>query len=65
MARYAIPIIVIAEFFGTSLWFSANAVAGNLAQAWQLSVSDIGWLTNAVQFGFIAGTIARYAASRA
>ena len=72
MARYAIPIIVIAEFFGTSLWFSANAVAGNLAQAWQLSVSDIGWLTNAVQFGFIAGTLGvavsgladRFAASR-
>ena len=72
MARFAIPIIVIAEFFGTSLWFSANAVAGNLAQAWQLSVSDIGWLTSAVQFGFIAGTLGvavsgladRYAASR-
>jgi MFS family permease len=72
MSSRAVPVIVVAQLFGTSLWFSANAIAGNLAQVWHLSVSDIGWLTNAVQLGFIAGTLAfavsgladRYAASR-
>ena len=56
MPRFAIAVIVIAEFFGTSLWFSANAAADDLAQAWGLSPADIGLLTSAVQLGFIAGT---------
>ena len=57
MPRFPIAVIVIAQFFGTSLWFSANAVADGLARAWHLSVSDIGSLTSAVQLGFIAGTL--------
>jgi MFS family permease len=71
-ARTAIPLIVVAELFGTSLWFSANASADALAQAWGLAARDIGTLTSAVQLGFIAGTFVfalsgladRYAASR-
>jgi sugar phosphate permease len=54
--RAAIAIIVIAELFGTSLWFSANAVADSLQRQWGLSVLDIGHLTSAVQLGFISGT---------
>ena len=38
--------------FGTSLWFSANSAADDLFAA-GASPSDIGTLTNAVQFGFI------------
>ncbi len=53
----AIAIIIIAELFGTSLWFSANASAHGLARDWGLTSADIGWLTNAVQLGFIAGTL--------
>jgi MFS family permease len=72
MSRFAIAIIVLAELLGTSLWFSANAAAGDLARAWGLAPADLGTLTNAVQLGFIAGTLAfalsgladRYAASR-
>ena len=72
MARFAIAIIVVAELLGTSLWFSANAAAGDLARAWGLAPADLGTLTNAVQLGFIVGTFAfslsgladRYAASR-
>ena len=55
-ARTAIAIIVIAELFGTSLWFSANAVADALQRAWGISVLDLGHLTSAVQLGFISGT---------
>ncbi len=54
--RAAIAIIVIAELFGTSLWFSANAVADALQRQWGISVPDLGHLTSAVQLGFISGT---------
>lgn len=64
--------IVVAQLFGTSLWFSANGAAADLMQAWQLTTADIGLLTNAVQLGFIVGTLTfslsgladRFAASR-
>ncbi|WP_199688070.1 MFS transporter [Noviherbaspirillum sedimenti] len=67
-----IAIIVLAQLFGTSLWFSANSAADDLNRLWGLSSTDIGWLTNAVQIGFIAGTLLfafsgladRFAASR-
>lgn len=49
--------IVIAQLFGTSLWFSANSAADDLRRLWGLTPADIGWLTNAVQAGFIAGTL--------
>jgi len=54
--RAAIAIIVIAELFGTSLWFSANAVADALRLHWGLTIHDLGHLTSAVQLGFISGT---------
>jgi len=52
----AITVIVIAEFFGTSMWFTTNAVADALQRQWGISVQDIGHLTSAVQLGFITGT---------
>ncbi len=54
--RLAISIIVVAEFFGTSMWFTTNAVADALQRQWGISIQDIGHLTSAVQLGFIAGT---------
>jgi hypothetical protein len=70
--RSTLAIIVLAELHGTSLWFSANAVADALHLAWGLTPVDIGHLTSAVQFGFISGTLTvslsgladRYSASR-
>ncbi|UCD69940.1 MAG: MFS transporter [Betaproteobacteria bacterium] len=67
-----IAVIIVAELFGTSLWFSANSSAHELARDWSLTHVSIGWLTNAVQLGFIAGTLGfsltgiadRFAASR-
>ena len=55
--RLAVPLIVIAELLGASLWFSANAAAGDLAHAWGLDLAQLGALTSAVQLGFIAGTL--------
>ena len=67
-----VPTIVVAQLFGTSLWFSANSAADDLLRAWALAAADIGRLTNAVQLGFILGTLGfslsgladRYPASR-
>ena len=50
-------LIVFAEFLGTSLWFSMNGVADNLMATWEISLAGIGVLTNAVQLGFVAGTL--------
>ncbi len=52
-----VPIIVIAQLFGTSLWFSANSAADDLIRTWGIVPADIGTLTNAVQLGFILGTL--------
>lgn len=55
--RKPLTVIVLAEFFGTSLWFSANGVADHLAREWGLTAVELGYLTSAVQLGFITGTL--------
>ncbi|AFT90205.1 MFS transporter [Paraburkholderia phenoliruptrix] len=52
-----VAAISIAQLFGTALWFSANSTAGDLVTIWHISAADIGWLTSAVQLGFILGTL--------
>jgi MFS family permease len=37
-------------------WFAASAVAPQLAELWDLSASESGWLSTAVQLGFVVGT---------
>ncbi len=54
---YAVAVITLAQLFGTSLWFSANSAVLDLMREWQASPADIGWLTSAVQLGFIIGTL--------
>ena len=51
-----IRLIVLAQLLGTSLWFTGNSAAADLARLWTLSVEDLGRLTIAVQAGFIVGT---------
>ncbi|MEM7160301.1 MAG: MFS transporter [Myxococcota bacterium] len=55
--RRILPLIVIAQFLGTSLWFVGNAVAGEVASQWPTATGAVGWLTSSVQLGFIAGTL--------
>lgn len=51
------PLIVIAQFMCTSLWFAGNAVMPELIAQLNLQKSDLGYITSSVQFGFIAGTL--------
>lgn len=55
--RHPVFLIVIAQLFGTSLWFSANSAADDLIRSWGITPADIGTLTNAVQLGFVVGTL--------
>jgi MFS family permease len=56
-ARWRIlALLSLAELLGMSLWFAATAVGPQLAQRWQLTASQAGWLTTVVQLGFVCGT---------
>jgi len=59
LAKWPGPVttISIAQLLGTSLWFSANAVSAELMDMWDVGEAQIGWLTSAVQAGFIFGTL--------
>jgi MFS family permease len=52
-----LPVIVISQFFCTSLWFAGNAVMGDIAKQLHLEPAYLAYLTSAVQSGFIAGTL--------
>jgi MFS family permease len=52
-----LPAIVVSQFAGTSLWFAGNAVLGDLQRQWGLAAEALGYVTSAVQLGFIAGTL--------
>ncbi|MCK4771970.1 MAG: MFS transporter [Candidatus Latescibacteria bacterium] len=57
-ARWRILVLLAsAELLGMSLWFTASAVAPRLQELWHLSAAETGWLTTAVQLGFVAGTL--------
>jgi len=49
--------LALAELLAMSLWFSATAVAPVLQVHWDLSGSQLAWLTMAVQLGFVAGAL--------
>ena len=48
LTRHPLVTIVIAQLFGTSLWFSVNGVGPALQQTAGLSDADLGLLTMAV-----------------
>ncbi len=55
--RHVLPVLVFAQFAGTSLWFAVNAVMPDLQRELGWATSAVGTLTSALQFGFIAGTL--------
>lgn len=57
MLSRPVALIAFGQLLGTSLWFSANSAANDLSQHWGIGALEIGWLTNAVQLGFIVGTL--------
>jgi MFS family permease len=55
--KHILPLLVISQFAGTSLWFVGNAILPELKQALQLSQYAVSLVTSAVMLGFIAGTL--------
>jgi predicted MFS family arabinose efflux permease len=55
--RRILPVIVLSQLAGTSLWFAGNAVLPDLQRQLALPASVLGDMTAAVQLGFIAGTL--------
>ena len=51
-----LALLATAELLGMALWFTGSAVGPTLATLWSLSPSQVGWLTTAVQLGFVCGT---------
>ena len=51
-----LALLACAELLGMSLWFAGSAAAPLLRQDWNLSDTQVAWLTTAVQLGFVAGT---------
>jgi MFS family permease len=54
----ALALLSLAELLAMSVWFTASAIGPELQARWGLSGSEVGWLTTAVQLGFVAGTAA-------
>ena len=52
-----LPLIVIAQFFCTSVWFAGNVIITDLAITRIDNTSLLAHLTSAVQIGFISGTL--------
>jgi hypothetical protein len=55
--KHVLPVIVFAQFAGTSLWFAGNAVVDDLIAELDLLEIFIGFIAMAIQSGFIIGTL--------
>lgn len=55
--KHVLIIIVIAQFCCTSLWFAGNSIVFDLVLNFNLPEGALGYLTSAIQFGFISGTL--------
>lgn len=53
----ALALLAVVQVLGMSPWFAGTAVAPALSAAWGLSAAQVGWLSSAVQLGFVAGTL--------
>lgn len=51
-----LAVLAIAELMGMALWFTGSAVGPQLKVQFGLTASQVGWLTIAVQLGFVTGT---------
>lgn len=54
---FVLPVLLLAQFCGTSLWFAANAVMPDLQRAHGWPAQTAADLTSLLQAGFIAGTL--------
>lgn len=54
---YILPLLVVSQFAGTSLWFAGNAILPELKESLLLDKYAVSQITTAVQLGFITGTL--------
>lgn len=54
---YILPVIVVSQFAGTSVWFAGNAILPALQSLYHFPEQMLGNITIAVQLGFITGTL--------
>lgn len=57
MSKRILPVIVVSQFFCTSLWFAGNAIMGDVARQFGIAPQYLAHIASAVQLGFIAGTL--------
>jgi MFS family permease len=55
--RGAVALVVLAQWLGTSLWFSPSGAADGLMAQLGIGAAAFGWLIAATQLGFISGTL--------
>ncbi|MGH9458153.1 MAG: MFS transporter [Thermoanaerobaculia bacterium] len=53
----ALALVCLAELLCMSLWFGVSSVVPEIRAEWNLPERATAWLTMAVQFGFVAGTL--------
>ncbi|MFN2317632.1 MAG: MFS transporter [Gemmatimonadales bacterium] len=53
----ALGLLAVVQILGMSPWVAGTALAPALTEAWGLSAAQVGWLSSAVQLGFVAGTL--------
>ncbi len=54
---FILPVIVLSQFAGSSVWFAGNAILPALQSVYHLPANMVGNITTAVQLGFISGTL--------
>lgn len=54
---YILPVIVLSQFAGTSVWFAGNAILPALQSLYHFPDDMLSNITIAVQLGFITGTL--------
>lgn len=54
--NHILPLIVLSQFAGTSLWFSGNAILTEISKTFQLQQDGLAIVTSSVLIGFIIGT---------
>ncbi|WP_419908355.1 MFS transporter [Hoeflea sp.] len=52
-----LAVTAVAVVLSLTSWFSATAVINDLSRDWNLDAATAGWLTNAVQLGFVTGAL--------
>ncbi len=53
-----LALLAVAQLLAMSVWFAGSVALPAFRSGTELTASQVGWLTSAVQLGFVAGTLA-------